>query len=85
MIVHTPSTCLSLQPGQVTRLQLRAGTRLRGLRGSAWLTADGDPRDIVLDPDDEWVLEHDGQLLACALQAEGRAVLQLDERPAAAA
>ena len=79
MIVHATSTCLSLLPGHFARLDLRAGTRLRGLRGTAWLTADGDPRDIVLDPRDEWVAEHDGRLLACALQAGGCAVLQLDE------
>lgn len=80
MILQTDSTCLSLLPGQVTRLQLRAGTRLRGLRGTAWLTADGDPRDILLDPQDEWVLDRDRRLLACALRADGRAVLQLDGR-----
>ena len=66
MIVHTTATCLTLLPGQFTRLQLRAGTRLRGLRGTAWLTVDNDPHDIVLDPQDEWVVQRDGQLLACA-------------------
>ncbi len=81
MILQTDSTCLSLLPGQVTRLQLRAGTRLRGLRGTAWLTADGDPRDILLDPQDEWVLDTDSRVLASALRAEGRALLQLDESP----
>lgn len=85
MIVHTTATCLTLLPGQFTRLQLRAGTRLRGLRGTAWLTVDNDPLDIVLDPQDEWVAQRDGQLLACALRADGRAVLQLDERPEALA
>lgn len=79
MIVQAPSTCLNLQPGQVAHLQLRAGTRLRGLRGSTWLTTEGDPRDVVLDPDDEWVLEQDRHVLACALRADGRALLQLDE------
>lgn len=80
MIVHADFACLTLLPGQVTRLQLRAGTRLRGVRGTAWLTADDDPRDILLDPQDEWVLDRDRRLLACALRADGRAVLQLDER-----
>lgn len=79
MILDTSSTCLSLQPGQVTRLQLRAGTRLRGVRGTSWLTADGDPRDILLDAHDEWVVEADGRVLASALHADGRALLQLDE------
>lgn len=81
MIVHTTATCLTLLPGRFTRLQLRAGTRLRGLQGTAWLTVDRDTRDIVLDPRDEWVADRDGQLLACALRADGRAVLELDEDP----
>lgn len=79
MIVDAASICLTLLPGQVTRLQLRAGTRLRGLRGTSWLTADGDARDILLDPQDIWVLERDRKVLACALHADGRALLQLDD------
>lgn len=79
MIVQAPSTCLNLQPGQVAHLRLRAGTRVRGLRGSTWLTTAGDLRDVVLDADDEWVIDHDRQVLACALRADGRALLQLDE------
>ena len=79
MVIDTSPARVLLQPGQVARMSLRAGTRLRGLRGTAWITADGDARDILLDPCDEWVLEHDGQLLACALHAQGTAVLQLDE------
>jgi len=81
MIVQATSTCLSLMPGHLAKLHLRAGTRLRGVRGSAWLTADGDRQDYVLEPHDEWVLEQDRELLACALQGGGRVVLQLEERP----
>lgn len=79
MIVTATSARLTLQPGQFTHLDVRAGTRLRGLRGTAWLTADGDPRDIVLDPCDEWVVEQDHRLLACALRADGLAMVQVDE------
>ena len=79
MILTATSARLTLQPGQFTHLDVRAGTRLRGLRGTAWLTADGDPRDIVLDPCDEWVVERDQSLLACALRADGLAMVQVDE------
>jgi hypothetical protein len=79
MTLDAASVRVTLCPGQVLSWNLRAGTRLRGLRGSAWLTRDGDRRDIVLGARDEWVLEHDGRLLACALQADGAAVVQLDE------
>lgn len=83
MIVQATSTCLTLMPGHLARLRLRAGTRLRGVRGSAWLTVDGDRQDYVLEPHDEWVLDGDRELLACALQGGGRVVLQLEERPQA--
>lgn len=79
MILDAASVRVTLCPGQVLRWNLRAGTRLRGLRGNTWLTNDGDRRDVVLEPNDEWVLERDGLLLACALHAEGAAVVQLDE------
>lgn len=79
MILTATSARLTLQPGQFSHLDVRAGTRLRGLRGTAWLTADGDPRDIVLDACDEWVAEQDHRLLACALRADGLAMLQVDE------
>lgn len=78
MIIDVPSTCMRLAPGQVARLQLRAGTRLRGERGTTWLTADGDTRDVLLDPDDTWVLERDRQVLACALHAQGEATLCIE-------
>lgn len=80
---RTPARIL-LKPGLVARLTLRAGTRLRGLRGTAWITADDDGRDILLDPCDEWVLDHDERLLVCALHAHGAAEVQLDEPPLAA-
>lgn len=79
MVLDTSPARILLQPGRVARWSLRAGTRLRGLRGTAWITADGDARDILLDPCDEWVLERDGELLACALHTQGTAVVQVDE------
>jgi hypothetical protein len=85
MIVHTAAARLTLLPGQLARLCLPAGTRVRGLRGSAWLTADGDGRDIVLGPEEEWVLPRDGRVLAVALRGGGCVELQLDEHPGAEA
>jgi hypothetical protein len=82
MIVHTTTASLTLEPGQSAWLQLRAGTRLRGLQGSAWLTADGDPTDVVLARDDEWVLAQDRRILAYGLH-QGPAQIALDERAAA--
>lgn len=79
MIVDTALAGLTLQPGRLARLRLRAGTRLRGLRGTTWLTIDGLACDKLLEPGDEWVLGRSACLLACALHADGQAELAVDE------
>ena len=82
MILHTTSTCLALLPGRVTRLHLRAGTRLRGVRGTAWLTADGDPRDIVLEPGQQFRRDSRAGTIVYALEP---ARLTLQHEPVATA
>lgn len=82
MIVDTPQARLPLLPGQVIRLDLLAGSRLRALTGSAWITMDDDPRDIVLDGEQELLLDRDRRVLACALRADGRAELRVCDPPA---
>jgi hypothetical protein len=77
MIVETPQIRLPLLPGQVVRLDLLAGSRLRSTAGTAWITMDGDPRDIVLGCDEEMLLDADCRVLACALRADGRAELRV--------
>lgn len=79
MIVDTTRAHVSLAPGQISRLQLRAGTRLRGLSGTTWLTLDNDPRDIVLERFEEWTLDRDGRVLASALGAGTHAEVQVEE------
>lgn len=81
MIIDTPQARLPILPGQVIRLNLLAGSRLRALTGSAWITLDGDPRDIVLAGDEELLLRADSRVLACALRADGRAELRVCDPP----
>ncbi len=79
MIVETRQARLPLLPGQVIRMHLRAGSRLSSLSGTAWLTIDDDPRDIVLSGSEELLMDADRRVLACALRADGRAELQVCE------
>ncbi len=75
MLIDTPEARVPLAPGQLTRLDLAAHTRLRGMAGQTWLTFDHDRRDIVLGPGDEFVADGPVRALACALRADGRAEL----------
>lgn len=46
----TASTCLCLGRTDLLAVTLRAGDRLRSERGTAWITIDGQPQDILLEP-----------------------------------
>lgn len=79
MIVDTTRGRVTLARGQISRLQLRAGTRLRGVAGTTWITLDNDPRDIVLEHAEEWTLDRDGRVLACALGGDTSAEIHIEE------
>lgn len=48
-------------------LENRAGWTVRALCGTAWITQDGDLRDIVLEAGDAFVLDRNGSALVSAL------------------
>jgi len=60
---------LDLQTDQVLHLQDAAETRIVCLRGRVWITQEGDPRDITLEPGEGFTLERPGMTLAAALSA----------------
>jgi hypothetical protein len=63
---------------RVERLGRLRGYRIACLAGTAWLTLDGDRRDIVLRPGESFLVDADAQVLACALDG-GPAVIDLLE------
>lgn len=79
MIVDTTDARVTLAPGRISRLQLRAGTTLRGAAGTAWITLDDDARDILLERGEHWTLDRDARVLACALRADGEAAIEVAE------
>lgn len=67
---------------QHLRLRNRAGWTVRALCGTAWITQDGDLRDIVLEAGDAFVLDRGGNALISALD-ETRVSISRDAHLAA--
>lgn len=58
---------IALRPDHHLHIRRGAGWTVRATQGTVWLTQDGDPRDIVLQPGDSFVLDRDGDALLTAL------------------
>jgi hypothetical protein len=67
MATLTHRTEMQLAREELLALDDIRGTRLRCLEGSIWLTLARDPRDIVLEPGDSFVVDRDGVTLLHAL------------------
>jgi Protein of unknown function (DUF2917) len=62
-------TALSLGRSDLLALPLQAGDSLRSERGTVWITVDGAPQDILLDPGQEHVVTDTGAMMVSALQS----------------
>lgn len=80
MLIDVPRTHLLLQRGQTSRLRDARATHLCSAAGTLWITVDHDPRDIVLEPGQCFIVPSDEMVTISALS--GPAVLDL--RPATA-
>jgi len=67
---------------QHLRLRNRAGWTVRALCGTAWITQDGDLRDIVLEAGDAFVLDRNGNALVSALDETRVSITRDVHRPA---
>ena len=61
-----PAT-IELQPRQPIRLRVGAGQHITGVRGTAWITVDNDPRDVVLEPGDTHAFDRAGRVVVQSL------------------
>jgi hypothetical protein len=75
MWINSANARLAVDDRRGLRLNAARGTLLRSVRGTLWITIDNDPRDIVLDPGESFVVDTDEPLFAMALG--GRATLDL--------
>jgi hypothetical protein len=73
MWINSANARLAVDDRRGLRLNAARGTLLRSVRGTLWITIDNDPRDIVLDPGESFVVDTDEPLFAMALG--GRATL----------
>lgn len=80
MLIDLPRTHLLLQRGQTSRLPDARATHLCSAAGTLWITVDHDPRDIVLEPGQCFVVPSDEVVTISALS--GPAVLDLRPAPA---
>jgi hypothetical protein len=78
MLIDTHYATLPMRGGQTARLRDALNTRLTSLRGVAWITVDGDRRDIVLEPGDTFVVDSDQQVLVHALHSQQPLELAVD-------
>ena len=67
MWINTPNARLAVEERRGLRLNAARGTLLRAVRGTLWITIDNDPRDIVLDPGESFVVDTDAPLFVMAL------------------
>jgi len=68
-----PAT-IQLHPRQPLRLRVGAGRHLTSVRGTAWVTLDGDPRDVVLEPGDSFAFDRPGRAMVQALGGDAQLV-----------
>jgi len=67
---------VGLKPGEVLRLRNGAGRHFSVLQGAAWVTQDGDRRDIVVDSGESFRFKHDGLALVMPVGTETRLLLE---------
>jgi hypothetical protein len=57
---------ISLNMGELLDIQDGAGLRVKCLGGVVWITQSNDPRDIVLEAGQSFILDRRGLALVCA-------------------
>jgi hypothetical protein len=68
MLLDTPNARLTLAHNQMARLVSACNTRVECLSGVAWITVDGDPRDVVLSRGESLVIESAAPVIVHAIQ-----------------
>ena len=89
MNIRIDSPVIEVHPRRLVRLQVGAGHHLTNVRGTAWVTVDGDPCDVILEPGDSHTFERAGRVVVQALGREAELVaedgIEVDHGPHASA
>jgi hypothetical protein len=67
MQIDTRCARLALANQRTLRLRDALGATLQPVRGTLWITIDGDPRDIVLEAGESFVVDVDRPMVVAAL------------------
>ena len=68
---HIPAS-IPLHSSRPVRLQNGFGRRITVIEGNVWVTQDGDPRDIVLRPGDDFRFDRPVDAVISALGGDAR-------------
>ncbi|MBT9522279.1 MAG: DUF2917 domain-containing protein [Dechloromonas sp.] len=74
---HRVSEEICLQPGHPVRLNDAAGTRVRCLRGTIWITVANEPDDVFLGSGQSYLISRNGLSL---VERIGNSSIQLERR-----
>lgn len=81
MRFDVPHARVQLPADQLLRLTDALGTRLRGIQGTSWITIDNDPRDLVLEAGEEWVIDARQPVLVTPLKGASTISVCAPARP----
>lgn len=83
MNLRLEAPVLALEMGQLFALDDACGTRIEAREGTVWITEEGEARDIVVGPGEEFLVTRDGRTLVQAMAAS-RVALYDEDLPCAA-
>jgi hypothetical protein len=75
MHIELRSGAVTLGPNQTLKVLDGAGSTLRAIEGSVWITEENQPRDIVLEAGGSYQLRYPGTALVNSLAGEASVVL----------
>jgi hypothetical protein len=78
MLIDTRIARLPLRVGKLARLANACNTRLTCLRGQAWITVDGEARDIVLEAGEQFTIDSNRHVIVHPLRAGAPLELEID-------
>ena len=76
MDIRIDSPAIEIHPRRLVWLKVGAGRHLTNVRGTAWITVDGDPQDVILEPGDSHTFAQSGRAVVQALGGDAELVAE---------
>lgn len=76
MNLQIESAVLEVQPRALVHLHVSTGLRVTGVSGTLWITMDGDPVDVILEPGETHAFAGEGHALVQALGGDAELVAE---------